>query len=147
MGATAPDSTVLPAGLATGAPADGIPSRARGPADADRAFAARGRAAGAPAAFGEFAADHAIGFGPWALNVGPQAIRESFSGPGATAEWVWAPVLADAAESGDLGWTIGEATITPKGAPEPGRSKYLTLWMRQGAEWRYVADGGNNRPK
>jgi hypothetical protein len=146
IGVNRPDSTVVPAGLATGAPADGIPARAAGPADADRAFAARGKAAGAPAAFGEFASADAIGFGPSNLSVGPRAIRESF-GPGASeSEWVWGPVLADAAESGDLGWTIGEATITPKGAPEPGRSKYLTLWKREGTGWKFIADGGNSRP-
>ena len=151
IGVTRPDSTVIPAGMATGAPADGIPARAAGPADADRAFAARGRVAGAPVAFEEFASEHAIGFGPWSLDVGPRAIRAGF-GPGAAAsEWIWGPVLADAAESGDLGWTIGEATITPKGAPEgrapqPGRSKYLTLWKREDAGWRYIADGGNSRP-
>ena len=151
IGATRPDSTVLPAGLATGAPADGIPSRAAGPADADRAFAARGRAAGAPVAFEEFASPQAIGFGPAGLSVGPREIRESFSPGAASSEWVWGPVLADAAESGDLGWTIGEATITAKGAPEgrvpePGRSKYLTLWKREATGWRYLADGGNSRP-
>jgi hypothetical protein len=146
IGVTRPDSTIVPAGLATGAPADGIPARAAGPADADRAFAARGRSVGAPVAFGEFAARDAIGFGPAGLDVGPDAIRRAFGGPGATAEWVWGPVIADAAESGDLGWTIGEATITPKGAPEPGRSKYLTLWRRDPEGWRYIADGGNNRP-
>jgi hypothetical protein len=146
IGVNPPDSTVVPAGLATGAPADGIPARANGPAGADRAFAARGRAAGAPIAFEEFASAQAIGFGPWDLNVGPRAIRESFSPGGATAEWAWGPVLADAAESGDLGWTIGEATITPKGASEPNRSKYLTLWKKESTGWKYIADGGNSRP-
>jgi hypothetical protein len=146
IGVNRPDSTVVPAGLATGAPADGIPPRAAGPADADRAFAARGRAAGAPVAFEEFASADAIGFGPWSLDVGPRAIRAGFGPGAATSEWVWGPVIADAAESGDLGWTIGEATITPKGAPEPGRSKYLTLWKREGSGWKYIADGGNSRP-
>ena len=146
IGINRPDSTVVPTTLTTGAPADGIPSRASGPADADRAFAARGKAAGAPVAFGEFASEHAIGFGPWELNVGPRAIRESFSPGAESSEWVWGPVLADAAESGDLGWTIGEATITPKGAPQPNRSKYLTLWKKEAEGWRYIADAGNSRP-
>lgn len=146
IGVHRPDSTVVPAGLATGAPADGIPASARGPADADRAFAARGKGAGAPVAFDEFAAADAIGFSPGELAIGPRAIRDSFGPGGAQAEWIWGPVVADAAASGDLGWTIGEATIRAPGAAEPSRSKYLTLWRREGTSWKYVADGGNSRP-
>ena len=146
LGVNRPDSTVVPTGLAAGAPADGIPLRASGPADADRAFAARGHAVGAPIAFGEFASPDAIGFGPWSLSVGPAAIRDSFGPDAAKSEWVWGPVMADAADSGDLGWTIGEATITPQGAPQPNRSKYLTLWKKESSGWRYIADGGNGRP-
>jgi hypothetical protein len=43
----------------------------------------------------------------------------------------WGPILGDAAESGDLGYTVGLATTT---TPEGSRhSKYLT-------------DGGTSRP-
>lgn len=143
-GIARPDATVIPPGLALGAPANGVPAHARGPADADRAFAARALAADAPTAFGEFAAADAVTFaGTGELTFGPEAIRAGF-GPG-RSRWVWGPVLADAAGSDDLGWTVGEAEITPAGASAPFRSKYLSLWRRTPAGWRYLADGGNSR--
>ena len=142
------ERTVLPPGLTLGAPARGagVPSHARGPADADRAFAARALAADAGTAFAEFATPDGVAFaGTGELVMGPEAIRALF-GAGPRSRWVWGPVLADAAASDDLGWTIGEAEITPEGAPSPIRSKYLSLWRRTPAGWRYLADGGNSRP-
>ncbi|HXM37680.1 MAG TPA: DUF4440 domain-containing protein [Gemmatimonadales bacterium] len=93
-----------------------------GPADpvellrADSAFARTSVARGAKAAFLAFAAD---------------AVLE------------WHPVAADIAASGDLGCTVGEASITARHY----YSKYLTVWKRQAdGGWRFVADGGNVRP-
>jgi hypothetical protein len=55
----------------------------------------------------------------------------------------WWPVAAAIAESGDLGCTVGEATI----ASLNHYSKYLTIWRRQpDRSWKFVADGGNVRP-
>jgi ketosteroid isomerase-like protein len=55
------------------------------------------------------------------------------------------------AAGGDLGFTVGEAeirTMAPDGAPRTGYSKYLTVWRRAAVgEWRYVIDGGNDRPQ
>jgi hypothetical protein len=49
------------------------------------------------------------------------------------------PVAAGAAGTGDLGWTVGEATIAATGA-EPTHSKYLTAWMRlDGGSIRFVS--------
>lgn len=59
----------------------------------------------------------------------------------------WKPVMADIARSGDLGYTIGKATIRyrdkdGKAAERPG--KYLTVWKRQrDGTYKVVADVGN----
>jgi len=60
-------------------------------------------------------------------------------------------VAGDVAAGGDLGFTVGEAeihTVAPDGAPRTSYTKYLTVWRRTDAgEWRYVIDGGNDRPQ
>jgi ketosteroid isomerase-like protein len=58
-------------------------------------------------------------------------------------------VDADAAASGDLGYTVGTATFTARrdGAPSVAHTAYLTVWKRQpGGEWKYVFDGGVGTP-
>ena len=58
----------------------------------------------------------------------------------------WVPRFSDAAASGDLGFSVGEATFD-FGAAGTFYSKYLTVWQKQDTgAWRYVADLGNNRP-
>lgn len=127
-----------------------LSARVRGRADpaellhADSAFAAMSLARGVKAAFVAFAANDAMAFGGGAqMNEGREAIGASFDGfpSGAVLEW-W-PVAAAIAESGDLGCTVGEATI----ASLNHYSKYLTIWKRQqDRTWKFVADGGNVRP-
>ncbi len=130
----APGTTPTPAG-----PGGGVPARAvRGPGDsrqlksADSAFAALSVARGAQAAFLPFAASEATLLGPPGapMTHGHEAIGTAF-------------VTADIAGSGDLGCTVGEASITARNS----YSKYLTIWKRQpGGAWKFVADGGNARP-
>ena len=77
------------------------------------------------------------------LTRGPEAIGRAVDFP---AGWRWQPVAAGAAGTGDLGWTVGEATITSKNAA-PTHSKYLTIWTRRGdGAVRFLTDGGNPRP-
>ncbi|HEV8263425.1 MAG TPA: DUF4440 domain-containing protein [Gemmatimonadales bacterium] len=112
---------------------------------ADSAFAALSAARGARAAFVAFAADEAITLGPGGapMNRGRDAIGATFAEFPAGAVLEWAPVTADVAGSGDLGCTVGEAVVKPRGS----YSKYLTVWKRQpDGRWKFVADGGNARP-
>ena len=72
---------------------------------------------------------------------------ESDESPAAAAKWEWHPVYSEGAASGDLGFTVGEAVITPPGAtPDKAfHSKYLTVWRRQpDGSLRYIVDGGNS---
>jgi ketosteroid isomerase-like protein len=111
---------------------------------ADSAFAAMSVAQGVKAAFLAYATEDAIAFGGGAhLSEGRQAIGASFDGFPSGAVLAWWPVAAAIAESGDLGCTVGEATI----ASLNQYSKYLTIWRRQrDGSWKFVADGGNARP-
>jgi len=111
---------------------------------ADLAFARLAADSGASVAFERWAAPEAITFGERGiLTRGPRAIGRAVDFP---AVWRWHPVAAGAAGTGDLGWTVGEATIAGKDA-EPTHSKYLTIWTRRSnGAVRFLTDGGNGRP-
>ncbi len=130
------------------------PGRARRAVmDADRAFAARAVSDDVPTAFGAYAApDGAILSGQPGIVYGPDAIRSHFRANfPAKGRILWRPVAGDVAAGGDLGFTVGEAeihTVDPDGIPRTSYTKYLTVWRRADAgEWRYVIDGGNDRPQ
>ncbi|MEO8090708.1 MAG: hypothetical protein ABI703_10460 [Gemmatimonadales bacterium] len=112
-------------------------------AAADIAFARLAADSGAPVAFERWASPEAVTFGDRGLLTrGPKAIGRAVNFP---ATWRWHPVAAGAARSGDLGWTVGEATIS--GADGATHSKYLTIWTRGGdGAVRFLTDGGNGRP-
>ena len=122
----------------------------RGPGDpselmrADSSFSAMSVAQGAKPAFLTYATEHAISFGGGpGMNEGRLAIGAAFDGFASGAVLAWWPVAAVIAESGDLGCTVGEATIESL----KQYSKYLTIWKRQrDGSWKFVADGGNARP-
>lgn len=132
-------------------PAGAVSSDAQGAfADADRAFAARAAADGAPIAFMAFATRDAVTFsGSGLLNRGPAAIRAALeASPVATARWDWAPIVAETATSGDLGFTAGRATIRLPAEAGGAQvySKYLSLWRLEDGLPRFLADGGSGRP-
>jgi ketosteroid isomerase-like protein len=113
---------------------------------ADLDFSARSVKSGAGPAFSEFvAADGAsIGTGRSEITCGRDAVTKSLApiGPGVLT---WAPRVADAAPSGDLAFTSGDAII--KDGTDISYSNYLTIWKRQSdGQWRFVADGGNSAP-
>ena len=110
--------------------------------DAD--FSAASVAQGSGPAFRRFAAPRAIAVSG-TLVFGPAAIGEAFTGePGDVVSWE--PRFVDAAESGDLGFTVGDASFNLVSSP-PFYSKYLSIWQRQkNGRWRFVADLGSSRP-
>jgi ketosteroid isomerase-like protein len=111
----------------------------------DAAFSAASVAQGSGPAFAQFAAPNAIAVGGGEFIFGPEAIGEAFaSEPGDVVSWI--PRFSDAAASGDLAFTVGEATFD---LVQFGTfySKYLTVWQKQDTgEWKYVSDFGNSRP-
>ena len=135
--------SVAPVDVAPTAPVRGIADPAQ-LMRADSLFAAMSVSQGAKPAFLAFAADDAISFGGGPqMNRGRAAIGAAFDGFPGGAVLAWWPRGAAIAESGDLGCTIGEATIESLHQ----YSKYLTIWKRQrDGSWKFVADGGNARP-
>jgi hypothetical protein len=111
---------------------------------ADLAFARLAADSGAAVAFERWAAPEAVTFGDRGLLTrGPKAIGRAVDFP---AMWRWHPVAAGATGTGDLGWTVGEATIAGKDTA-PTHSKYLTIWARRNdGTVRFLTDGGNGRP-
>jgi hypothetical protein len=111
----------------------------------DAAFSATSVAEGSGPAFQQFAAPNGIGVGGGQYIFGPSALGEAFSSE-PTDVISWVPRFSDAAASGDLGFSVGDATFD-FGAAGTFYSKYLTVWQKQDTgAWRYVADLGNNRP-
>jgi len=113
---------------------------------ADLDFSARSKKSGAAAAFGEFVAldGASIGTGASEVRCGRDVVAQGFAplGPGAL---IWAPRVSDAAPSGDLAYTSGDATI--RVGTDVSYSNYLTVWKRlANGQWRVVADGGNSAP-
>ena len=111
---------------------------------ADLAFSRLAGDSGAAVAFRRWAAPEAIVFGEHGLLTrGPGAIGRGVAG---AARWRWHPVAAGASRAGDLGWTVGEAVISPPEG-DPIYSKYLTVWVQPSdGPPRFLTDGGNLRP-
>lgn len=124
--------------------------RSEGPAGAfiaaDSMFASDAGVQGAGKAFSKWATPDASTFaGTGELNVGPERIGAALAGN--TAHWEWGAVAAGTSNDGMLGWTVGQAVITPAGGGAPSKSKYLTLWRKMpDGRIRFIADGGNGRP-
>ncbi|MEP7064643.1 MAG: nuclear transport factor 2 family protein [Gemmatimonadota bacterium] len=113
---------------------------------ADLDFSALSKKSGAGEAFGQFvAADGAsIGSGASEVVCGRDAVAKGVAGLTSGA-LTWAPRVADAAPSGDLAFTSGDAIIHI--GQDTRYSNYLTVWKRQAdGKWRFVADGGNSAP-
>ena len=113
---------------------------------ADLDFSARSRKSGAEQGFREFVAPDGaqIGTGRSEITCGRDAVAQGVAplGPGAL---IWAPRVADAAPSGDLAFTSGDAIIHI--GNDTSYSNYLTVWKRRtDGTWRFVADGGNSAP-
>jgi ketosteroid isomerase-like protein len=150
-----PPPLALPAASASAVLGDLPMARARGPLEqvraADTAFSALAQRVGTGRAFGDFAAENAQIFStPGEFITGPNAISDSFGPSGSSGVLAWHPVAGGVAQSGDLGFTVGNAVFTGQredGGPLLLYSKYLTVWKKQrDGTWRYVVDGGSSRP-
>ena len=118
---------------------------------ADSAFALAADLQGTGIAFAQYVAPQGVVFSGSEIVSGTDAVRALFDEQqraGGTLNW--RPVYADATESGDLGFTVGEYVFTGRGATGTvvqRFGKYLTIWKKQAdGEWRFVVDGGNTSP-
>jgi ketosteroid isomerase-like protein len=83
------------------------------------------------------------------LLSGRENLRENYSRMFKLPEFslTWRPVKADAAESGDIGYSIGTSEFKyrdKEGKIVAEHGKYLTVWKKQkDGSWKVVADLGN----
>lgn len=108
---------------------------------ADRAFAAKARADGVPAAFGAFAANDAIMLSRANLTTGHAAVVTRFANWPHGARLEWAPETGRVSARGDMGWTWGNSTmIAADGTRTTGR--YISVWTRDELDgsWKFAFD-------
>lgn len=152
--ASVPASATIPSAELPPAPSTSRGRRAeaaRRVRQADSAFALAADLQGTGIAFGDYVAPEGVVFSGSEIVMGSDAVRALYDEQqraGGTLNW--RPVYADAADSGDLGFTVGEYVFTGRGSNGSvvqRFGKYLTIWKRLAdGEWRFVVDGGNTSP-
>lgn len=77
--------------------------------------------------------------------IGKTALEKYWSAKKETHGISWQPFKAEAAQSGDLGYTLGNWTFAAGDTTYNGN--YYTIWKKQpDGKWKFVFDGGNNTP-
>jgi ketosteroid isomerase-like protein len=113
--------------------------------EAERAFCKTSIAKGTREAFIENLADDSVLFRPHAV-AGKKWTIDSPARPGLL---VWWPIYADAARSGDLGYTTGPYEFRPKGRDDKEifTGNYMTIWRKQAdGTWKVAIDFGISNP-
>ena len=78
--------------------------------------------------------------------IGKRALEEMWSAKQDTKAISWKPFRAEAARSGEMGYTLGNWTFVAPDSTFYGF--YYTIWKKQAdGSWKWVVDGGNNTPK
>jgi hypothetical protein len=117
--------------------------------EADSLFADLAYRMGVGFAFSNTADESGVIFDSPVLIVGPNAIKDYYAGR-PEVSLAWKPLFASIANSGDLGFTVGEYINTvrgPTGAAVQRYGKYLTVWKRQkDGSWKFLVDAGNPSP-
>jgi ketosteroid isomerase-like protein len=122
-------------------------SAARQVLDTDRAFAALSEREGPAAAYRRFASaeTRSLGAAGDPLQGGAQIAERLSKVPGMLMRW--SPQGAEAAQSGDLGWSWGtyESSATgPRGGTQLTQGKYVSIWHRQAdGSWKLALELGN----
>lgn len=77
--------------------------------------------------------------------IGKKALEEYWAGDEDTKAITWKPTKAEAAGSGELGYTLGTWTFVTPDTTMYG--DYYTIWKKQkDGTWKWIVDGGNNTP-
>lgn len=138
-------STIFIAGVSAG------PVWAADPADvlkdADRAFAALAAKEGPGLAFQAFAAPNVTLLNSAQPHVTPDVFPKLF---GPDQKFAWEPDEAQISAGGDMGYTMGHATISGKdkeGKATVTKTRYVTIWRKQpDGSWKFIFDGGVDQP-
>lgn len=77
--------------------------------------------------------------------IGKKQFQETFANKPGPKTLTWEPVNAEAAESGDFGYSWGNWKFILKDTVIYGN--YFTLWKKQkDGKWKVALDGGNTTP-
>ncbi len=118
---------------------------------ADRDFAKTGVAKNIDS-FMSFIAEDVRFYSAGVMRTGKLAFREGWAKGFADPNWsiTWAPLYAEAAQSGDLGYTTGSFEIHDKssdGTPVVRKGSYVTMWRKQpDGTWKVALDIGSFVP-
>ena len=109
----------------------------------DKAFSALSMERGMNYAFTFYVAEGAVMLTPNRMPiVGKSKIESLFQSDDSKTVFTWAPLHADIAKSGDLGYTYGTYNNIMDGDLETGT--YVSVWKKNTAgEWKFVLDSGN----
>ncbi|MBF9141876.1 DUF4440 domain-containing protein [Hymenobacter properus] len=129
--------------LALALPFQGWSQARQAVVDAENSFAAQSAQAGTKAAFLAFSAPTAfVAEGGKLVNA--QDVWQARPAQPNT-RLTWYPVLADVAQSGDLGYTTGPWTQLKDGQPQAA-GEYVTVWRKQpDGTWKFAVDMGIER--
>jgi len=77
--------------------------------------------------------------------IGKNELVKYWSGKDDTKAISWDPFKAEAAASGEIGYTLGNWKFVTKDSTYYGN--YYTIWKKQhDGTWKFVVDGGNGTP-
>lgn len=119
----------------------------------DTAFSAMSAREGSLAAFHHYIAEDGralpqSGY-PRSRDDFARLLQQQEDGP-RSSMLTWEPLFADAAASGDLGYTHGSYTFSQtdeNGLVTTTYGYYVTIWKRQvDGQWKFVLDAGNESP-
>lgn len=77
--------------------------------------------------------------------IGKENLVKYWAGKEDTKSITWKPFRAEAAKSGEMGYTLGNWKFVTKDSTFYGF--YYTIWKKQhDGNWKFVVDGGNGTP-
>lgn len=77
--------------------------------------------------------------------MGKKALEAQYADKPDTKAITWSPFRAEAARSGEMGYTIGNWKMVTPDTTYYGN--YFTTWKKQpDGQWKWVVDGGTNTP-
>jgi ketosteroid isomerase-like protein len=110
----------------------------------DIAFSEKSKKDGMNAAFLEYIHENGVMLRPNSYPVvGKNLVSEKLlSGDDSKYSLTWVPSFADAATSGDLGYSYGEYKLTMADTTLVGT--YVSVWKKVDGKWKFVLDSGND---
>lgn len=113
--------------------------------DVDLAFSALSLDSGMNVAFETYCAEDGLLLRQGSMPlVGVGAIADTLAKTDDSKfELSWKPLDGRVASSGDLGYTYGIFTMSLKEMDMTRKGTYVSIWIKEDGEWKFVLDTGN----